>query len=119
MSSAFIDDGYTESGYIAEIPRLHPSLSFEYRPMLATERNRAADEAEKPNADPTKVMVEWLAKKLVTWSLDRKPDAAALSRLRPKLLTRLYAVVAGNDASDALPDGPAPEKVDMDAEGKG
>lgn len=121
MVNPFIDDGWTESGYIAEAPGLHPACRFEYRPMLRSEIYRCAREAEKATDDYLPVLAKWLAKKLVAWDLcgkDGRPAATTpdvLLRLRPRLLDRLVDVVWGREPSDPDPDGKAPAKFDQDA----
>jgi hypothetical protein len=112
MPSAFIDDGYTLDGYIAENPGLYPAVEFQYRPM--TRRETAVLEgdimrtrdAEAGETEAAKVV----ARKLVSWNLvDRagKPvpiSADNLLRLQPVLGGTLLEIVRGRRASDRKPD---------------
>jgi len=106
--TGYIPDGYTESGYIAGVPRLFLAVRFEFRPMLVEEKQQAAKDGEGGNV--RKTMAEWLARKITRWDLQDADgqtlpiDAKTILRLRPKLFDRLFDVVAGNEASDLDPD---------------
>lgn len=107
-----IPDGYTETGYIAEEPRVHGELRFTYRPMLAEERD-GIDKAcrnltvAQQHANYRKVLVA----KLKSWDMtDQKGNAAEITDaniriMRPVLFDRLYNVVAGYRASDVEKSG--------------
>lgn len=108
---AYINDGYTERGYIAGVPGLHGPLRFAYRPALleeVTAYNRGADKLK--DHELNKYAARWAAGRLQSWDLtDHKgnpiPIAAdALLRLRsPRLFYRLVRIFLGDEASDIDP----------------
>ncbi len=105
-----IQDGYQEPAYIAAVPGLHPELRIVYRPMLVAERDTIeSSRAGKTAAMYRQVLAAAVANRLVSWSAvdaDGKPlacDAATTARLRPALADKLYAVIAGDRASDPDP----------------
>lgn len=118
MKETFIiEDGYTEDGYIAAVPGLHPALRFRFRPMLPEEREAISDVIrQKPIAQGNKLMCEALAARIKSWSatnnkgepLEITPSNVA--KLRPKLQGSVYSIIAGYQASDLDPD--APEQAD-------
>lgn len=104
--SAFIpiEDGWTEAGYIAESPRMHPAVRFQFRPVLVSERSAIAREYDRRPHEVAKVNAEHLARKLASWNLPLPTTADNILRLRPRLFDRLLAVVFGNESSDLDPD---------------
>lgn len=111
MRSDFLDDGYTEKGYIAAEPGLHGALRFEFRPMLLAQRTPLLDRWEK--LEPTKrdaIMAEFVTPNLLSWSLtDARGatvpiSAANVLRLRPALQGKLVNVIMGLAAGDMDPE---------------
>jgi hypothetical protein len=114
MSVGFIGDGYTEQGYIAEVPRLHPAMRFKFRPFLQEDRSRLLNENDKLKAiQATANTAVKLADKLIEWDLKDAAgepvtkDDKSIRRLKPALYMRLLGIVMGLDASDEDPDAKA------------
>jgi len=131
MDSAFIDDGYTLDGYIAERHGLHSELQFTYRPL--TRREDVALVAaisslpsnEQGMVDSEQKSAECVAKHLVSWSLKNRAGAAVpispdnVQRLQPIVAGRLLQIIRGREASDRRPAVTEdPALRDMDAAAK-
>lgn len=108
-----IPDGYTEEGYIAEVPGLHPALRFAYRPMLNLERDVLQNLAAKESPQRiNQAFTDAAVSRLQSWgATDQQGDPLAInaknfSRLRPALFNRVYNIIAGYQPSD-----PDPAKV--------
>lgn len=110
MTKNVIRDGQTRKGHIDGVKRLHESLTFDYRPMLAEVVEAVESAAAKVD---TKAGVQMIAaettKHLVDWSEeDDKGGKLAIEfenvrRLPFPLLNKLYRVVAGMTATDEVP----------------
>lgn len=105
------NDGYTEQGYIAARPGLHPAVRFRYRP--STQEEWAALQTEIAGAKKGQgvaLNARYIARKLVAWDLkDDKGDlvprsATQVARLKPALFEVLYGIVIGMIPSDRDPD---------------
>jgi hypothetical protein len=105
---AYIPDGYTEDGFIAAEPGIHPAVNFTYRPMLHEEVVQVDVEAARKSGSNLPA-ARALAEKLVEWDIvDHKGKPLTigfevLSKLRGKLFLKLWAIVAGFRASDDKP----------------
>lgn len=109
--SCFVpSDGYTEPGYIAEVPGIHGAVRFKFRPMLSEKRSRVMDGLkEKKAAEQDAIVAKTLAEYVVEWDLTdakgkpvgRTPDT--FRRIKPKLFYRLWDIVLGFDATDLDP----------------
>lgn len=116
-------DGYTEEGYIAAAPRLHPALHFKFRPALLADRVDYVTAAEKLKGwKARQYEAALLARKLVDWSLcDGRGQPVAVNegnllRLKAKLFDRLFNVVMGEQAPDEDPAGAERRADDADGE---
>ena len=121
------NDGYTEHGYIAEVPRLHPALRFAFRPMTLAERAlyiKAVGQFRKDDEIRTYMAGE-IKRHLPgqpPWDLrNDKGELVPLTvdellKLKPRLFDSLFMIVSGEAAPDADPEAPrsASEK-DQDA----
>ncbi|RCS43936.1 hypothetical protein DTL42_18290 [Bremerella cremea] len=115
----FIDDGYTQSGHIQASAGLHGAVSFQFRPMLYEQRQRIAEMLRAAaNDEATQVMVAAICQQVLSWNLPRELKPANVRRLRPKLLDRIYLIVAGHEPSDPLPSGQPLETFDELADAK-
>lgn len=107
---AYIEDGYTERGYIAEVEGLHPALAVTYRPALPSEVNAfyRSIEGVKPEEVEAKA-AEWIATRLSSWDVKdggNRPvtcGAYYAQRLRPKLFFKLLKCLRGEEAWDQNP----------------
>ncbi|EAQ81665.1 MULTISPECIES: hypothetical protein [Blastopirellula] len=100
----FIEDGYTEQGYIAEAPNLYGALQFEFRPMLHQESDDAVAAMTRAPNSSTSVVAAALAQHLTKWSAKGPITADRLVKMRVKLLERLYGIVSGARVSDVPPE---------------
>ena len=109
--SCFVpSDGYTEPGYVAELPGIHGAVRFKFRPMRAEVRSRVMDGMkEKKTAEQDAIVAKMLAEHVVEWDLtDAKHQSVprtvdTVRRLKPKLFYRLWDIVLGFDATDTDP----------------
>lgn len=119
----FIDeDGYTEDGYIAEVPRLHPAVRFRYRPMTSGERAQAMREMEKAVKSPNAKMGEIVSARLMSeriseWDLKNAAGeivpitAENMLKVKPHLSNKLYAItITAVVGSDEDPESPEKSK---------
>lgn len=68
--SPFIDDGYTDIGFVAEIPRQMPSIRFQFRPALVEERAVAREKMEGRSVNEIeKITAMILVRHIVAWDL--------------------------------------------------
>lgn len=108
--SPYIDDGYTEQGYLRAVPGLHPDIRFTYRPMTLAVRGRMMTRGEKCKDDAERftVQAETIVQGnlLLEWNVsDRKGAALPISvenmlKLRPRVFLALVAIIAGVEPSD-------------------
>lgn len=111
--SAFIDDGYTETGFIPEVERMHPAITFDYRPMTAQEWMQFLHEADALKLNEVQANQSKLTASHVTrWNLrDRAGNivpinTSTMQKLKPQLSSKLFKIVSGQEASDANPSDP-------------
>jgi len=118
LRADYFHDGYTQSAYIAAVPRLHGALRFTYRPALVEERSQLHDAAGRLNSHLLDCHVgQFLAQKIVDWDLvdahrqPVAPSAEAVLRIQPELFVKLIPIILGTTASDIDPAWP-PETRD-------
>jgi hypothetical protein len=93
MLTAFVDDGYTRDGRIAEAAGRWPEINFAYRPADASQFTE-------------QFVAERLAKNLVSWDIRNSKGesvpitAENLMRLVHPVLMRIYAIINSTEASD-------------------
>ena len=122
------DDGYTERGRLNGVPGLYPPVVFRWRPMLVNELSEFWQRSEGlKGVQLRQLMAAHVAGKLKEWDL-RGPrqadgsegDVLAITkeqvlRLKPVLFDKLFAIVSGTQAPDALLDrSPEEEAADLD-----
>ena len=105
--TAFVDDGYTREGRIAEAAGRWPEINFAYRPADASQfteqvvRGKHLDDAAWH-----KFVAERLAKNLVSWDIkNSKGESVAITaenlmRLVHPVLMRIYSIINSTEASD-------------------
>lgn len=110
MASDYINDGYTRSGYIAEVKGLHGELRFKYRPFLAEEDIVLAAATEQMNAASSyRNYVAAVASRITEWSLadsagNQVPiNASTVTRLAIPVWYKLKAIMLGIQPSDEDP----------------
>lgn len=120
-SLSYIPDGMTLDGYIAADPGVHGELHFSYRPLLPRHYRALQEQMDKLKSDKaTELIATVMASQIVSWSLTHpmngKPievTPAECERMQNTLFTRVYLVLAGVRASDAVPE--AKPEQDRDA----
>ena len=125
MSCDFIEDGYTERGYIKPVDGLHGPLEFEYRPALGalSDRITSLSQGERPDMDRFwQSVAKALARDpglLKSRSLKNSKGEtvpiteANIQRVRQLLVNKLWLIVSGHIPSDNRPDG-----VNVEADAK-
>lgn len=108
---AFIEDGYTNRGYIARRPQLHPAIVFEFRPMVQAQCARAKymlEHARTPEEGEAQAAIA-IAKQLVTWDVrKRNGDHVEITtdnvlRIHPAAFYDMWCQVLGVRGPDAMP----------------
>lgn len=124
MSTAFIDDGYTEEQTFAATDK-YPAVTIKFRPMLRQQRDdlsrmsRAvdalersgcpADELKRRGRELHKAVSEALAAHVVTWDITDSRDQPVdpkdpknWSGVEPHLLEKIYIAVANYGRADEI-----------------
>ena len=70
MPAAYLPDGYTAKGYLAEVPRLYDALRFEYRPCPVDEGSEFLEAGYKLTPKQADARTaQFLSDHLVSWDL--------------------------------------------------
>ena len=102
--SPFVEDGYTESAYLAGVEQMHPPLRFAFRPASLAEQNSYNRETSRlKDAELERYVSRWMAGRLVSWDLAQAISPKSVAQLKPRLFYRLHGVILGNEAPDADP----------------
>lgn len=108
MLPLFWEDGYTADATIPGVARLHPSLSFRYRPALFEERAawKMGLERDFSGADRGKRLAELIAEHVVSWNARtlqgrevNPKDSAIVRRLHPEVQEAMLAIILGYTAA--------------------
>lgn len=104
-----IRDGFTQQGYIKEIPFLHGEQRFEFRPMLVDDLEVVDSEKTKADArgDIQKrlmIMRTEMAKRLVSCEGLNNITIDSLTRIKPPVFYRMWSIILGDSPSDADPE---------------
>jgi hypothetical protein len=107
---SFIEDGYTENGYVAECAGIHEELHFKFRPMRSQERLKLQELGEKEPADRfDRTCAVAIAPKIESWSLktpsgkDVPVSADNILLMSPRLWSLMFNIIGGYRPSDPLP----------------
>ena len=111
MACGYIEDGYTLSGYIKELPGIYGAVHFKHRPLTVEQRIRLFEGFGALQAiDQIGRTTTALSKQIIEWDLqDAKGrpvscgDAKVFRRLSPPLHERLLDIVGGAAAPDPDP----------------
>jgi len=118
--SAFIpDDGYTETAFLKAVDKIHPSVTFDFRPMLIEEQAQTRKEWERlakaeDLVGQRKLYAGKLAKHIVGWDLvNPRGGLVAITpenilRLKDVLFFKMFNVVTLNQMGDDAPEGAKP-----------
>ncbi|TWT30718.1 hypothetical protein [Blastopirellula retiformator] len=97
----FIDDGYDQEGFIAQVAGVHGPIEFTYRPMIQADRQSHYDLVIKKKLPADRAMAKTVSKHLQSWSLERDPTPENLAKLRSPILEKLHAIISGEAPSEA------------------
>ena len=105
-TQAYIEDGYTEVGFLKEVPGIHEAVRFKFRPVLATKVRTVLDswhdlkpeiKSERINGLITEHVVEWD----LTHNGKTLPiKTEILERLKQPFVDRLFNIITYSDTSD-------------------
>ena len=111
---ATIDDGYTEKGFIAGVPRLHPDIRFDFRRMTAEEHRKFSRNFRMIQDDRAAYYdfaAEIVADHVQAWNvMARKGEllpivkAVIMRKLKPEIIERLLEIISGLKPSDHDPE---------------
>jgi hypothetical protein len=101
----YIDDGYSELGYVKANPGIHEEFRFKFRPMLVADYSALREQNDKMSAAAyDRLVASAMVKQLVSWEMMDRPIAVtSVLRLRALLFTRVYLIITGMEASDTDP----------------
>jgi hypothetical protein len=104
--SAFIEDGYTATAYIAARRNIHSEVRFSFRPCVVEERTKVINAVRKDDDNADLITGDMLSKKITKWSLPSgKLNAKSIMKLKPAIFNRLFdIVITGIDGGDVDPD---------------
>lgn len=111
----FIPDGYTYNGHVSAEPRLHPALSFRYRPIMQLDRMKALIGESQNLITRENKIADLLSRHILEWDL-KDPSGGVVERtsenmlrVHPTLYEKMYRIIALEMASDV------PEKADVES----
>tara|TARA_R110000787_G_scaffold116431_1_gene226637 strand:+ start:84 stop:476 length:393 start_codon:yes stop_codon:yes gene_type:complete len=114
MQTDFIEDGYSEEGYLKEYEGFHGEVKFTLRPMLHSERAAFALAVSRAPEKESALIDVLLEKHITDWSYDREAKKENFAKMRPLLKVRLWNIVQGLAISDIREDVKE-EAPDVDA----
>jgi hypothetical protein len=109
--SFLISDGYTETAFFAERPRLHGPVTFRFRPFTHPQRYAVQKTISERSGTAQSAAVQAVIVRQVTeWTIvDAKGEPLAITpenvaRLKPVLIERMFSCVMGYEAGDMGPE---------------
>jgi len=121
MTTPFINDGYTEKGYIPAMGEV-PAIRFTFRPTTKHQLNQCLEKTNgKKDTEAGGVEAMEIAKKIVEWNIvdgngtEWPIKAENLLKLRPPIYNRLAQIVLYGLPSDIDPDAPRPTDPEIKA----
>lgn len=114
------DDGYNQEFFLKSVPNVHTDVRGTFRPALHAERYAINEEIQKRKSGPaSRFMCEVISKYVRAWNI-KGQDGSALPitvenivRVKPKIIERLYAMIAGWDGGD-VDEGAAPNQAEAE-----
>lgn len=107
MTCAFIDDGYTESATLAEIPGVIPAIRFDFRPLMSSELGEFLHSAEKmTEPEARREVAKRIASKITDWDLRDKQGAKVeiksenVLKLKPPAFIGLWEIIQSKQSGD-------------------
>jgi len=117
-TQAYIDDGYTEQGYLQEVRGIHQACRFTYRPVMPGDMRETLHHwAEISATEKTERIYETLRKHLIKWDFeyDKKIlpiEVVTLERLKQPFVDRIFNIITCSDISDERKDKQASAEDD-------
>ncbi len=95
MTSAFIDDGYTEDATLPEIPGVIPAIQFSFRPLTSAELGEFIHAIDKmTEVEARRESAKRLAKHITLWDLRNSKGETV--EIKPENMLKLkHAAFAG------------------------
>lgn len=110
MSLNFIEDGQTETRFLAEVPGIHGPCRFMMRPMQAIELTRLLDRMQGLTGEAARrISAKELAARITQWDLMMKQGNdevlapitdERLLRLPPRMFKKFEDIVCGYEPGD-------------------
>ena len=103
---AYIEDGYTEEGFIKEVPGIHEAVRFKFRPVLASKQRETLDRWHEIKSEVKSERINNLIKEqLVEWDLTFNKkllpiETKILERLKQPVVDRIFNIITSTDKSD-------------------
>ena len=117
VTKSYIIDGYTEKGYLKEVPRMHGSVQFDYRVMLSDKIREVLHSWDLISAaEKTRRIHAVIIKQIVSWDLEHEGellpiDSRTLSHLKRNIVEKLFNVIMQLDIPDEVEPS---EELDLD-----
>lgn len=105
-TQAYIEDGYSDSGFMKEVPGIYQACRFRFRPVLATEVRTVLDGWSSISPEVKSERIYRLIEKHVEeWDLNHKGrllpiNSEVLERLKQPFVDRLFNIITYSDLSD-------------------
>jgi len=116
----FIEDGYTEDGYLEAIEGLRNAVRFKYRPAGHLRREAVMDSLKnKPAKDYCRIIHQLLLDTVLEWDIadgnggTLPLNMAWITKLRPVIIEGMYGIVLGLRASDPDPQNPGNDAEEL------
>lgn len=106
MTTAYIEDGYNESGFMKELPGVYEAVHFVFRPVLPADVRTVLHQwSEISPEEKSKRINELIVDHLLDWDLTHKGtilpiNVEVLSRLKQPFVDRLFNIITYSDLSD-------------------
>jgi len=106
-TQAYIEDGYTEVGFMKEVSGVHQACRFSFRPVLATSVRSTLDRWSEIAPELKSSRINNLIKDHVTeWDLTHNGNILpitieTLERLKQPFVDRMFNIITYSDSSDA------------------
>lgn len=114
--SHYVGDGYDAKFYVKTIDEQFPSVLFTARVMTPKERAIFVEKIHGKSAEAYyDRTTQELTNRITSWSYDEEICKSRVERLHPHIYARMFSIISGVAASDALPED---EEEEMQTSGE-